>query len=158
MSSWFYAGGGMSSLSPTPGSTSRPGTLQMELGMGSPPDGAVVVGGLAKMMTFFSHGSDLALVTRGASGGFVRGGFGFAIDAGAYQRWWGQDSTGFIGSLVLGAPLGIQIAGVTEQGSNHVKVYGATVGIDFLRLTVYRTTLQSFWSNPFLPAHTDGSR
>ena len=90
VSSWFYAGGGASSLSSTADSTSRPGTLQMELGMGSPPHGAVVIGGLVKMMTFFSHGSDLAVVTRGASGGFVRGGFGFAIDAGAYQRWWAK--------------------------------------------------------------------
>jgi hypothetical protein len=69
----------------------------------------------------------------------------------------GTRLTGFIGSLVLMRPWGSR-SPQHRAGSNQVKVYGATVGIDFLRLTVYRTTLQSFWSNPFLPAHTDGSR
>jgi hypothetical protein len=158
VTSWFYAGGGMMALTHDKGPTDRPGTLQLEMGVGSPPHGPVTVGGLMKTMTLFGQGTDLALVTRGATGGFVRGGFGVALDAGAYQRWWGpENSTGFMGSLVVGAPFGLQLAATTEQGSN-VHVYGATVGIDFLRLTVYRTALSNFWPNPFPPANADGSR
>ena len=158
MTSWFYAGGGMMVLPHDGRASDRPGTLQLEMGLGSPPHAPVIVGGLFKTMTFFSQGTDLAVVTRGATGGFVRGGFGIAIDAGAYQRWWGpESSTGFMGSLVFGVPFGLQLAATTEQGSN-VKVYGATIGIDFLRLTVYRTALRSFWTNPFPPANADGSR
>jgi len=126
--------------------------------MGSPPDKAIVIGGLFKTFTYFGDGTDLALAVRGASGGFVRGGFGLAIDAGAYQRFWGDESTGFVGALVLGAPFGIQLAATTEQGSHDVHVYSATIGIDFLRLTVYRTAAQSYWRNPFPPSSLDGPR
>jgi hypothetical protein len=158
VTSWFYAGGGMMAMTQNQGPTPKPGTLQFEMGLGSPPHGPVTVGGLLKTMTFFGQGTDLALVTRGATGAFVRGNFGVALDAGAYQRWWGPvNSTGFVGSLILGAPFGLQLAATTEQGSN-VHTYGATIGIDFLRLTVYRTALRSFWPNPFPPANADGSR
>jgi hypothetical protein len=158
VTSWFYAGGGMMAMTHAQLPTDRPAALQVEMGVGSPPHGSVIVGGLVKTMTFFGQGTDLAFVARGATGGFVRGGFGVALDAGVYQRWWGvDDSTGFLGSLVLGAPFGLQLAATTEQGSN-VHVYGATLGIDFLRLTVYRTALSSFWSNPFPPANADGTR
>jgi hypothetical protein len=158
VTSWFYAGGGAGRQSHDQGPSDHPALMQLEMGVGSPPHGPVTVGGLLKTFTYFGQGTDLALVTRGATGGFVRGGFGLALDAGAYQRWWGaEDSTGFMGSLVLGAPFGLQIAATTEQGS-HVKFYGATIGVDFLRLTVYRTALSSFWPNPFPPANADGSR
>ena len=159
VSSWFYLGGGVASLSPERSGRGSPVTLQSELGMGSPPEHPVVVGGLWKTTTYFSHGTDLAFVARGASGGFVRGGFGVALDAGAYRRWWGGvGSTGFTGALVVGGLFGLQVSGFTEQGSNAVHAYGVTVGIDFLRLTVYRTTFQSYWQNPILPAHVDRSR
>jgi hypothetical protein len=128
------------------------------MGVGSPPHGKVIIGGLFKTITFFGDGTDLAIVARGASGGFVRGGFGFAIDAGAYQRWWAPDSTGFTGSVVLGAPFGLQLALTTEQGSHDNHTYVVTAGVDFLRLTVYRTALNSLWPNPFPPANADGSR
>jgi len=154
VSSWFYVGGGMTALS----SEQRQGTLQAELGMGSPPSGILILGGLVKTLTFFGEGSDVALVARIASGGFVRGGFGFALDGGGYERWWGESSTGFIGALVLGAPYGIQLTGLTERGSGDVRTYGATIGIDFLRLTVYRTTSQSYWPNSVVPPLRDGSR
>jgi hypothetical protein len=159
VSSWFYAGGGMSSMSQDQGPVDRRGTMQLEMGMGSPPHASVIVGGLLKTMTFFGQGTDLAFVTRGASGGFVRGGFGLALDAGGYQRWWGpESSTGFMGSIILGAPFGLQLAAMTEQGPSRTHVYGATLGVDFLRLTVYRTALASLWPNPFPPANADGSR
>jgi hypothetical protein len=157
VTSWFYAGGGVLRLNEKP--TIYPFSLQLEAGVGSPPHGPLTVGGLFKTFTFFGSGTDLALVARAATGRFVRGDFGVAIDAGVYQRWWGpNNSTGFMGSVILGAPFGLQLAVTTEQGSKDVHVYGATFGIDFLRLTVYRTALNDLWPNPFPPANADGTR
>jgi hypothetical protein len=159
VSSWFYTGVGVLATHHDQSPTDRPFTMQIEMGVGTPPHGSVIIGGVLKSVTFFGDGTDLALVMRGASGAFVRGGFGFALDAGVFQRWWGPtDSTGFMGSVVLGAPLGLQLAATIERGLNDVQTYGATLGIDFLRLTVYRTALRSFWPNPFPPANADGTR
>jgi hypothetical protein len=159
VSSWFYAGTGVMAIPQNERPTGHPFTMQLEMGVGTPPYASFVMGGVLKTMTFFGDGTDLALVLRGASGGFVRGGFGVALDAGVFQRWWGPtDSTGVMGSLILGAPFGLQLAGTIERGLNDVKTYGATAGIDFLRLTVYRTALRSFWLNPFPPANADGTR
>jgi hypothetical protein len=108
------------------------------------------VGGVVKSLSYFGNGTDLAMTMRFASGGFARGGFGFAVDAGAYQRWWGEDSTGFLGALVLGGPLGLQLTALTEQGTSDVQAYAATLGIDFLRLTVYRNAPGGYWPNPMM--------
>ncbi|HEY3595337.1 MAG TPA: hypothetical protein VGL13_15730, partial [Polyangiaceae bacterium] len=69
-----------------------------------------------------------------------------------FERFWRDDSVGFAGGIVLGAPYGIQLSAMTEQGSNDVRLFGVTVGVDLLRLTVYRTTGQNYWPNPFPPA------
>jgi hypothetical protein len=152
VSSWFYTGAGATSLHQPDQLAVLPFTIQTELGVGSPPNTAVIVGGIVKAYTFIGEGTDVAFMVRGASGGFVRGGLGLAIDAGFYERWWGgTGSAGFISSLALGGPFGLQITGMTEQGSNGVHSYGMTAGIDFLRLTVYRTTSQNYWPNPILP-------
>jgi hypothetical protein len=155
VTSWLYAGGGIASSHFAEPPTGRPGMLALELGVGSAPDKSIIVGGLFKTFTFFDDGTDLAEAVRVASGGFVRGGFGLAFDAGVYERIWRDDSVGFAGALVLGAPFGIQLAAMTEQGSRDVRVFGVTVGIDFLRLTVYRTTGQNYWPNPSSPSHPD---
>jgi hypothetical protein len=147
--SWFSLSGGLSAFSDG-GARQYPGALQLELGMGSSPAHAVVVGGLVKSLSYFGDGTDLAFTLRGASGGFARGGFGFAIDAGAYQRWWGEDSYGFLGAIVLGGPFGLQLTGLTEQGTSDVRSYVAMFGIDFLRLTVYRNASGGYWPNPML--------
>jgi hypothetical protein len=158
VTSWFYAGGGVASSAMSGYSTAHPGTIALETGLGTPPDAAVVVGGLFKTLGYFGEGIDLGLTARVASGGFVRGGFGLALDLGGYERLWRQGSSGFLGSLVIGVPYGFQIAATTEIGAENVRVYGATVGIDFLRLTVYRTAAQNYWPNPFPPAELDTHR
>jgi hypothetical protein len=148
-SSWFSVAGGLGSFTEA-GQRQYPGALQLELGMGSSPASPVVVGGVAKTLSYFGNGTDLAFTLRLASGGFARGGFGFAIDAGGYQRWWGEDSSGFLGALVLGGPLGLQLTAMTEQGTSDVQAYAAVIGIDFLRLTVYRNASGGYWPNPML--------
>jgi hypothetical protein len=154
--SWFSVAGGAGAL--MEGQTKNyPGLLQIELGLGSSPASPIVVGGLVKSFSFFGSGTDLVLTMRGATGGFARGGFGFALDAGGYQRWWGPNSTGFFGALVVGAPFGLQLTAVTEQGTNDTQTYAAIFGIDFLRLTVYRSATGGYFPNP-MPAPVQAQR
>ena len=158
VTSWLMVGGGLGSLSQDAGPSTDQGIFQTELGIGTPASGAVVVGGIGKTMTFFSRGTDLLFGLRGASGGFARGGWGFAVDAGSYARLWGEDSFGFAGALVLGAPFGLEAAFHVEEGTNGVRTYAGVVGIDFLRLTVYRTKSQNYWPNPFPAFREQASR
>ena len=57
-------------------------------------------------------------MTRFANQGFQKGWFGFAVDLGAYQRFWGIGSTGFSGQAVLGGPFGLQLAALGMVGTN----------------------------------------
>jgi hypothetical protein len=148
-SSWFSLAGGAGALLEG-GTRSYPGALQIELGLGSSPASPIVVGGVVKSFSYFGSGTDLALTLRTATGGFARGDFGFALDAGAYQRWWGVNSTGFFGAVVVGLPYGLQLTAMTEQGTNDRQAYAGTFGIDFLRLTVYRGTTGGYWPNPMI--------
>lgn len=152
ITSWLYVGGGMASSALAGSPTEVPGVFAAETGLGSAPEKDLIIGGLFKSLTYFGQGTDLGLVVRGASGGFVRGGFGLALDLGAYNRFTRQGSQGFLGALVLGGPVGLQLVATTELGSNDTRVYGATLGIDLLRLTVYRTATQRYFPNPFPPA------
>ena len=152
VTSWFAVAGGAASLQQDSIARRTAGAMALEMGVGSSPGASLIVGGLLKSFTLFGNGTDLALAARVATGGFVRGGWGGAIDVGGYQRWWGPHSTGVLGQLVVGAPLGFQLSLFTEQGSHNARAYGATFGIDLLRLTVYRANTQSSWYNPILPA------
>jgi hypothetical protein len=145
--SWLSLAGGAGSWSEG-GDRRYPGAFQAEVGLGSSPATPIVVGGVFKTLTFFGRGTDLALTFRTATGGFVRGGFGVALDLGGYERFWETGSQGFIGALVLGAPLGLQLTATTQQGTNDLQAYTATLGIDFLRLTVYRNVGGGYWPNP----------
>ena len=149
VTSWFFAGGGAAAFTPDVTGKWPNGIMLLETGMGSPPTGPLVVGGLFKTVTFFGHGTDLALVVRTATGGFVHGGFGLAIDAGGFERFWGLSSAGGFGAIVLGAPLGIQASAFAQIGTNDVRGYGGIAGIDLLRLTVHRSTSRNYWPNPF---------
>ena len=127
-------------------------TLQMEAGLGIPPTLPVVVGGLFHLETHFSQGSDLGLLARFATRDFVLGDWGGAIDVGPYARFWGRGSTGGLAKLVLGAPWGLQLGLEGGIGSKDARFVGVTFGIDFARLTVFRTTGENWLPNPY-PAY-----
>jgi hypothetical protein len=148
-SAWLSAAGGAGWLrgDAAPDSSWRP-LLLLETGLGTPSTAAMVVGGVVKTLTFFGAGTDLALAARVASGSFARGDFGLAVDLGGYERLWQRQSSGFAGALVLGAPWGIQASFQAEIGTHQDRTYAATLGVDFLRLTVYRTTGLGWWDNP----------
>jgi hypothetical protein len=144
VSSWVYAGFGPAYLKDVERDRY---TLQLETGIGTPP-AAIVAGGLFRVQPYFGEGTDLALLARVATRGFVQGGFGLALDAGGYQRFWGEGSTGGLGSLVLGLPWGINLSASGGMGSNDAKFASLTLGLDFARLTVYRTHGTNWFSNP----------
>jgi hypothetical protein len=124
------------------------GIMAIDIGMGSSPRSPFIVGGYFKIMPVFDHGVDLGLLARFATQGFQTDMIGIAIDAGLHQRWWGAESTGFIGQVVMGLPLGFQLAGIGMGGSNDTYGFGATLGIDLIRLTVDRRHLLEWWPNP----------
>jgi hypothetical protein len=149
VSSWVYVGGGASMLEDAETDRRVRATLSTYAGLGSPPDGIVSVGGLLLVQPHFGEGIDLGLLARVATYGYTNGGFGVALDLGGYQRWWGVGSTGGIGTLSLGIPWGITLNVQALRGTNESSTYAATLGLDFARLTVYRTSGNQWWENPF---------
>jgi hypothetical protein len=152
VSSWLFVGTGPSWLKQAHSDLDSRWSMQIETGIGTPPTGWLIIGGLGRAQTHFGRGTDLALLLRTATRGFVSGGWGGALDLGPYRRFWGVGSTGASGSLVLGAPWGVTLNLGGGVGSHDARTYSAVLGIDFARLTVYRTSGQSWWTNPFPPA------
>ena len=152
VSSWAYVGSGVSSVQQQGLDRHVDPTLAIETGLGTAPSRSLVVGGLFKLSALFGDGADLGLALRVANRSFVTGGFGLALDAGPYQRFWGDGSTGGQAALVLGAPWGITLSVGGGIGTNDARLFGATLGLDFARLTVYRLAGENWFPNPH-PAH-----
>jgi hypothetical protein len=148
VSSWAYVGSGASSFEQRSLERRTAPTLAIETGLGTPPTRALVVGGLFKLSTLFGDGTDLGLALRVANRSFVTGGFGLALDAGPYRRFWGEGSSGGQAALVLGAPWGITLSVGGGLGTNDARQFGATLGLDFARLTVYRLAGENWFPNP----------
>ncbi len=122
--------------------------MTIDFGAGSDPDAMFILGGLFRIQPIFDGGADLALMARFATQGFQSDLIGIAIDVGAYQRFWGVESTGFAGEAILGGPLGLQLSALGHVGSNSAVGFGFLLGIDFVRLTVSRGHLLDWWPNP----------
>lgn len=148
VSSWIYLGSGATSIEQRGLPQRLAPSIAVETGMGTPPDKSIVVGGMFKLLGLVGDGADLGLSLRLATRGFVTGNFGLALDAGPYQRFWGDGSTGGQAALVLGAPWGITLSLGGGLGSNDARQLGATLGLDFARLTVYRLSGESWFPNP----------
>jgi hypothetical protein len=148
VSSWAYVSGGMTSLKQQKLELEVDPTLAIETGLGTAPRHPFVVGGMFKLQALFGNGADLGISLRVATRSFVTGNFGLALDAGPYQRFWGEGSTGGQASLVLGAPWGITLSLGGGMGSNDARQFGATLGVDFARLTVYRLAGENWFPNP----------
>ena len=102
----------------------------------------------------FGSGTDLGVLLRGTTRGFQEGGFGLALDAGGYARFWDENSYGFLGSLTVGAPFGLTLTLQGALGTHSAVALGGVLGIDFLRLTVYRKTMTDIWPNPYSSPRT----
>jgi len=148
VSSWAYVGSGISSIKQQDLDLKVDPSLAIETGIGTPATHPFVLGGMFKLKGLIGDGADLALALRVATRGFVTGRFGLALDAGPYQRFWGAGSSGGQASLVLGAPWGITLSVGGGMGSNDAREFGATLGLDFARLTVYRLSGENWFPNP----------
>jgi len=148
VSSWAYVGSGASQLEQRGLERKIDPTLSIETGFGTSPHRSLIFGGMFKLLALFGDGADLGISARLASRGFVTGGFGLALDAGPYRRFWGEGSTGGQAALVLGAPWGITLSLGGGYGTNDARQIGASLGFDFARLTVYRLSGENWFPNP----------
>jgi hypothetical protein len=149
VSSWISAAAGATMLEYAAGRSTAP-TLELKTGLGTPPLGDfLAIGGLFQLQTHFGKGTDLGLLARFATRGYVMGDFGLALDLGGYQRFFAARSRGGLGSLVLGAPWGLFLSAGGGLGTEKERHYGLVLGIDFARLTVYRDVGTSYFPNPY---------
>ncbi|HEU4409012.1 MAG TPA: hypothetical protein VFS43_27375 [Polyangiaceae bacterium] len=149
VSSWLSLGFGAASLEGG-GREQQPlrFTLPVDLGMGSPPSGAVMVGVGTRVIPYFGDGTAAAAYARAATQGYVVGSWGAAVDAGGFTRLSGEGGPGFIASVNLGVPWGVIVTGSYALGDGGERVASCTVGVDLLRLTVYRLSGEAAWLNP----------
>jgi hypothetical protein len=155
VSSWLFAGGG-AGLRDQSGQRATAAALELDTGIGSSPAAPLAVGGLLKLNTRFGQGSDFGLYLRTATGGYVRGGWGAAIDLGTLSRWEQGVHPGYGGAVSLGAPWGVTLDLNAARDNKERNAFVAVVGIDFARFSVYRATGTSWFPNPFpSPRPTD---
>jgi hypothetical protein len=149
-------GGGSAQLNRDTSSRDFAPSLTYSLGVGSSPLSSFVLGGLFRSETFFGLGTDLGIAVRASTGGFARGDWGAAIDAGALWRPWRGGNYGqwpLQGVLTLGCPWGLQLALGTElwsvSGGTPAQGFFAALEIDLLRFTVMRQgASEHWWPNP----------
>jgi hypothetical protein len=150
-SAWVFVGTGALGWKQAENLTYTPSpTLIVDGGVGTSPNGPVIVGGLFRFQPVFGSGNgiDMSILARLCTHGFQAGDWGVAVDLGGFGRYWGYRSLGFSGSVSLGMPLGFTLMLQTEVGIDQAHSFGAVAGIDLLRLTLYRQTLLKWWQNP----------
>lgn len=158
VTSWLSAGGGYGlKHNEGTGSYDRAPSASFAIGVGTDPTKRLVIGGVLRSTTYFSLGTDLGISARIATGGFARGQWGLAIDAGPMWRSFGLGEYGrwpVSAMLIGGAPWGVQLA----IGGELLRIAGedaqargvvALLEIDLLRLTVMRQgATDRYWENP----------
>jgi hypothetical protein len=157
VSSWLAVGGGaaLERNKPALVRDAAP-ALTYSVGVGSSPLSSIVFGGLIRGTTMFGLGTDLGVAVRAASGGFARGDWGIALDAGALWRPWRDGNYGewpLQGIVTGGSPWGLQLALGTElwsvSGGTPAQGFFAALEIDLLRLTLMRQgATERWWPNP----------
>jgi hypothetical protein len=157
VSSWLAVGGGYASQrNHDTGSRDRASTLTYSIGVGSSPLSTLVVGLVFRGTTMFGLGTDVGAALRLSTGGFARGSWGVALDAGALWRSWGAGTHGdwpLQGVLTVGVPWGIQLAAGGQvwslDGGNSALGLFAAAELDLLRFTVMRQGPGDlWWPNP----------
>ncbi len=133
VSSWMAIGGGSTEqLNRDTSNRDVAAALSYSIGVGSSPLSSIVVGGLLRGQIFLGLGTDLGLAARVATGGFARGDWGLALDAGVLWRPWRSGDYGewpLQGVLTGGTPWGLQLA----LGADVWSVSGGTQAQGLLR-------------------------
>lgn len=147
VTSWLSIGGGASRVELAGGSSPLRFQLPTNIGVGLQPSLPIIVGVGVKLHPYFGEGVDYGAYLRAATQGYALGGFGVALDGGGYLRSFDNEASGLMGILNLGIPWGGVISLNYSRSSEGQQTIGATVGIDFLRLTVYRLSGEQQWPN-----------
>ncbi len=147
VSSWIGVQAGPTWIDEGKGAYTVP-SLKLTTGIGTAPGDLLAAGGLFHVEPQFGKGVDLGLLARLATRGYVLGDFGLALDLGGYERFWGVRSAGGLGALTFGAPWGLILSVDGGIGTNDAHHFGVTFGVDFARLTIYRTTGKNWMPNP----------
>ncbi len=153
-SAWVSVNGGAAGLQQTGGDFHFRGMMSFDAGLGSSPANKFIIGGIFRVSPMIEEGTDLSLSLRGATRGFQVGDFGIAVDVGPYLRTWGVGSLpsfGFVGGVVAGGPVGLQLSVFGHYGMEESAGVNFTFGIDLLRLTVFRESFLQYWPNPMTP-------
>src|SRR4051794_22693508 len=74
VSSWVFAGGGVSQLAQKGLDSSTVGSMRVHFGIGTDPSHPLVLGGLFSFEPHFTYGSDISQSLRLATRGYVNGG------------------------------------------------------------------------------------
>ena len=157
VTSWLALGGGYGFEKNAVSTTNdRATAFTGTVGVGSSPLNRFVVGGVFRMLTHFSLGTDISISPRIATGGFARGEWGLAFDAGVVGRFWKHGDYGRLPIQAVvtgGAPWGLQLGLGAEvsslTGSPSAQGFFAVLELDLLRLTVDRQgSTEKWWKNP----------
>jgi hypothetical protein len=158
VTSWLSGGGGYGlQHNESSKSFDRATAATFAIGVGSDPTRSLVVGGVLRSTTYFTLGTDLGIAARFATGGFARGQWGLAVEAGPSWRSFGHGEYGrwpISAKLIGGAPWGFQLAvggDVARVGGADAQARGvmAVLELDLLRLTVMRQgATDRWWPNP----------
>jgi hypothetical protein len=158
--SWVAVGGGYAlERQRVVGENDTSFALDAAVGVGTPPTGPLVVGGVFRAVGYVGglFGVDMSVAARVATRGYCVGDWGLALDLGPGVRLLGGGQYGSYplqGTLTLGAPFGLQLAaGVSwfDVALQKPSAEGGFVALelDFLRLTSMRTgETTKVWSNP----------
>ncbi len=95
---------------------------------------APMVDAIVRSRANVATSTDVALVSRVSSTGFVDGGFGAAIDLGVWTRVHGGHAIGPLAGLTLGAPAGVQASWIVQHGDSDVRGFAVVVGFDLARV------------------------
>jgi hypothetical protein len=153
LSSWLSVGGGATAqLAQGASSRDVAGTFTYAFGVGSSPLKPFVVGLMYRGVTMFGLGTDLGAAVRVATGGFARGNWGLALDAGVVWRTWGSGSYGdspLQGVVTFGSPWGLQLTAGAQvwslDGGVSAQGFFAALEVDLLRLTLMRQGPSERW-------------
>jgi hypothetical protein len=157
VSSWLAVGGGAAIQRNRPSATRDvAAAFTYSVGVGSSPLAPLVLGAIARGTTMFGLGTDLGVALRAATGGFARGDWGVALEAGALWRPWRDGTYGewpVQGVVTGGSPWGLALAAGAElwsvDGGTAAQGFFAVLEIDLLRLTLMRQGgTERWWPNP----------
>lgn len=152
-SAWLSLQGGTTLLTVNESEVVVRGSMAFDIGMGTSPSEPFIFGGLVRVAPIIEEGTDMQFLLRGASRGFQVGDWGVAVDLGSYLRLFDVDHPGggFAGGALLGAPYGLQLAVMGHAGTESSFGASATLGLDILRLILFRQTGTEYWTNPLAP-------